>query len=56
MARSTALPPGCASFAAASAAERTTNLSPWNFCGQWHCSQVWEAGRRCFTGDGIGVL
>ena len=33
---------------------RTRNLSPWNFSGQWHCSQVSRAGRRCFTGDWIG--
>ena len=29
-------------------------LSPWNFSGQWHCSQVSRAGRRFCTGDGIG--
>ena len=29
-------------------------LSPWNFSGQWHCSQVSRAGRRSCTGDGIG--
>ena len=29
-------------------------LSPWNFAGQWHCSQVSRAGRRFCTGDGIG--
>src|SRR5262249_13150495 len=33
---------------------RTRNLSPWNFSGQWHCSQVSRAGRRCLTGDGMG--
>ena len=30
------------------------SLSPENFCGQWHCSQVARAGRRVWTGDGIG--
>jgi len=34
---------------------RTRNLSPWNCCGQWHCSQVSLAGRRCFTGEGMGL-
>ncbi len=29
-------------------------LSPWNFSGQWHCSQVSRAGRRSWTGEGIG--
>ena len=30
------------------------SLSPENFCGQWHCSQVARAGRSVWTGDGIG--
>src|ERR1700683_3502705 len=25
------------------------------FCGQWHCSQVSRAGRRLWTGVGMGV-
>ena len=33
----------------------TTSRSPWNFCGQWHCSQVSRAGRSCSTGEGIGL-
>ena len=33
---------------------RTTNLSPWNFWGQWHVSQVSRAGRSWCTGLGIG--
>jgi hypothetical protein len=33
---------------------RTSSLSPWNFWGQWHCSQVSRAGRRSFTGEWIG--
>ncbi len=32
----------------------TSSLSPVNFCGQWHCSQVSRAGRSCSTGEGIG--
>src|SRR5450759_2204323 len=34
--------------------EMILSLSPWNFCGQWHCSHVARAGRRVCTGDGIG--
>ena len=30
-----------------------TRSSPY-FCGQWHCSQVSRAGRRLWTGVGIG--
>ena len=33
---------------------RTTNLSPTNLAGQWHCSQVSRAGLRLWTGVGIG--
>ena len=29
--------------------------SPVKRCGQWHCSQVSRAGRRSWTGEGIGV-
>ena len=32
----------------------TTNFSPENFSGQWHCSQVSRAGRRLWTGRGNG--
>ena len=32
----------------------TTILSPWNFSGQWHCSQTSRAGRRLWTGELIG--
>ena len=34
--------------------EMILSLSPWNFCGQWHCSHVARAGRSVCTGDGIG--
>src|SRR5664279_2980566 len=33
----------------------TSSLSPTCLVGQWHCSQVSRAGRRLWTGLGIGV-
>src|ERR1035437_779086 len=30
------------------------SCAPQNLLGQWHCSHVCAAGRRFFTGEGIG--
>jgi len=56
------MPPVCISstvllrllLSSSSYCDFTTSLSPWNFNGQWHCSQVSRDGRRLSIGVGMG--